>query len=877
MYELFKILLTTQQFIPHGHCYLWQSNLLGLHIVSDSLIALAYYSIPLTLLYFVRQRQDLPFNWIFLLFGTFIITCGTTHLMEIWTLWYPTYWVSGGIKAIAAVVSLYTAWELIYLMPQVLALPSPAQLEAANQELKREISERQQVELVLQEQEAMLRRIGDNLPNGAIYKVIRELDGSDRFYYLSAGIATIMEVSAADALRDAGLLYRQFIPEDIPRLEAAVNASMQHLSIFNIQLRICTPSGQIKWCHFRSSPRQLEDGRVAWDGLVVDVTEPKRTEEIVRKNEALLEESQRVARLGNWEYDLSTGQISWSKGLFELFKRDSQLLAPSYAENLQLYHPEDRKKLAQAVERAISTGESYKLVLRATRTDNVDIYVEGIGYAEFNAHQEVVRLYGTAQDISEQQAVLRERKQAEQALQEKEHFLRSIYDGVGQSIFVVDVVDNDFRYVGFNPAHEELTGLRSNEVQGKTPEQVLPPQLAAIVRKYYQDCLNAGTSITYNECLPFRGQEIWWITNLTPLRDENLSIYRIVGSCINITEQKHAQQMRELQAVITRNMAEGICLVRANDGIIVYANPKFENMFGYDTDELNGLHISIVNYADDQAKAEEVNQAITAAVLEYGEASYEVHNVKKNGTPFWCSATTSMFEHPEYGQVFVAVHQDITEQKQAEEKITASLKEKEVLLKEIHHRVKNNLGIVSSLLQMQCRRTQDPQALEILRDSQNRIASIALVHEKLYRSTDLANIDFAQYIPDLTTHLFDSYNITPNCIKLKIQVNDASLDIETAIPCGLIINELVSNALKYAFTDQSTGEILVSLEQQEQDNLILTIRDNGIGLPQDFDSRNTKTLGIILVQGLVKQLRGEIEINSQQGTEFKITFTKSRA
>ncbi|MBD2496991.1 histidine kinase dimerization/phosphoacceptor domain -containing protein [Nostoc sp. FACHB-280] len=187
------------------------------------------------------------------------------------------------------------------------------------------------------------------------------------------------------------------------------------------------------------------------------------------------------------------------------------------------------------------------------------------------------------------------------------------------------------------------------------------------------------------------------------------------------------------------------------------------------------------------------------------------------------------------------------------------------------------LGIVSSLLQMQCRRTQDPEATAILRDSQNRIASIALVHEKLYRSADLANIDFAQYIPDLTTHLFDSYNVTPNCIKLKIQVNNASLDIETAIPCGLIINELVSNALKYAFPNQSTGEIIVSLEQTDHYNLILIIQDNGVGLPQDFDPKHTKTLGIILVQGLVKQLRGTIEVHSQQGTKFKITFTKSRA
>jgi two-component sensor histidine kinase len=209
------------------------------------------------------------------------------------------------------------------------------------------------------------------------------------------------------------------------------------------------------------------------------------------------------------------------------------------------------------------------------------------------------------------------------------------------------------------------------------------------------------------------------------------------------------------------------------------------------------------------------------------------------------------------------------------EHIEASLREKEVLLKEIHHRVKNNLGIVSSLLQMQCRRTQDSQATAILLDSQNRIASIALVHEKLYRSEDLANINFAQYIPDLVTHLFDSYNMNSSHIKLHFQVEDTSLDIESAIPCGLIVNELVSNALKYAFPNKQTGEILVKLYHNEH-HLILIVQDNGVGLPVDFDKKKTKTLGINLIQGLVKQLRGSIEINSQQGTEFKITLKKGK-
>ncbi|MHC5825881.1 MAG: PAS domain-containing protein, partial [Nostoc sp.] len=252
---------------------------------------------------------------------------------------------------------------LIELIPKALAIPSSTQLEAVNRELEREISNRKQAELALQEREAMLRRIGDNLPNGAIYKLIRELDGSDRFAYISAGIEKLMEVRAEDALTDSSLLYRQFIPEDVPLLLAAVDESLRNLSVFDIQLRIQTPSDRLKWLHFRSSPRQLQDGCVVWDGLVVDVTDLKCAEETLRNSEALLEESQRVARLGNWKFEFANGKITWSKQLFALFNRDPRQGEPNYQENLQLYWAEDAGKLAQAIERAMSTGESYKLIL----------------------------------------------------------------------------------------------------------------------------------------------------------------------------------------------------------------------------------------------------------------------------------------------------------------------------------------------------------------------------------------------------------------------------------------------------------------------------------------------------------------------------------
>jgi PAS domain S-box-containing protein len=158
MNDILTNFLSSNSFIPHGHCYLWKPDLVGLHLVSDSLIAIAYYSIPLTLLYFVRKREDLPFSWIFLLFASFIVACGTTHLLEVWTLWHPMYWLSGTVKAATALVSMVTAYQMIPLMPKVLALPSPAQLEQANQDLQSQIQQRLKVEAELYQSQTQLEQ-----------------------------------------------------------------------------------------------------------------------------------------------------------------------------------------------------------------------------------------------------------------------------------------------------------------------------------------------------------------------------------------------------------------------------------------------------------------------------------------------------------------------------------------------------------------------------------------------------------------------------------------------------------------------------------------------------------------------------------------------
>lgn len=477
MLDLLHPLLDTGIFIPHGHCYLWKPSLVWLHIVSDSLTALAYYSIPAFLIDFAQKRQDLPFRWLFWLFGAFIVCCGTTHLLEVLTLWHPIYWVSGGIKAITALISLTTAVAVFALRPQALALPSPAQLEAANSSLEAEMVERRQAETALRRYERMVSTTTDGM-----------------------------------ALIDRHYTYQ------------VVNQAYQ-----------------------------------------------------------------------NW---------------------------------------------------------------RNQTRDEI------VGH--------------TVKDI------------------------------LGQDLF----------------------------------EQVVQPQLD----------LSLSGQIIYDEM---------WIER-----------------------------------------------------------PDQEPQF---------LSVIYVPYL-------EPDQSISGVVVSV---------------------------------------RDITKLKQAEKQIQKSLKEKEVLLKEIHHRVKNNLQIVYSLLRLQRHKLKDQQAATALLESQNRIETIALIHEKLYCSKDLARIDCSEYIAGLVANLFSTYNINPNQVALETQIDSISLDIDKAIPCGLMINELVSNALKYAFPTSAPGKITVELRREDSENVLLVVRDNGVGMLDTFDLARSKTLGLKLVQNFVIQLKGTLEMACFNGTEFRIAFPGS--
>lgn len=199
------------------------------------------------------------------------------------------------------------------------------------------------------------------------------------------------------------------------------------------------------------------------------------------------------------------------------------------------------------------------------------------------------------------------------------------------------------------------------------------------------------------------------------------------------------------------------------------------------------------------------------------------------------------------------------------------LQDKEMLMKEIHHRVKNNLMVISSLLSLQSRYIKDEESKEIFKESQNRAQSMALIHERLYRSTNMKSIDFADYIRSLTRDLFNTYSTQEDRIDLKMDVEDVEVDIDNAVPLGLIINEIVTNSLKYAFPDETAGTISISFHKQK-DQYLLEVSDDGIGIPEEFEVEKSDSLGMMLINSLTYQIGGELEMERSPGTTFRIKF-----
>ena len=362
--------------------------------------------------------------------------------------------------------------------------------------------------------------------------------------------------------------------------------------------------------------------------------------------------------------------------------------------------------------------------------------------------------------------------------------------------------------------------------------------------------------------------------------------YRIRTKTLRINQdvlrKKVEDRTRELQEKnkelaklsLVASETDNAVMIFDNQLELEWVNTGFVKLSGYTLSEIKKLKGSSLNVLS-------TNQAVLTqleeCIRERKSFIYESEIIHKDGTPRWASSTlTPIINDRGFLQNIVVIDTDITLRKQMEEQIRATLEEKGILLREIHHRVKNNLQIIISLFNLQTSYVQDENAYKALKEGQDRIKSMALIHERFYQSDGLTRLDFDDYVKRLTEHLFQSFRVNKERILLEIKADRISLDIDTAVPCGLIINEIVSNSLKHAFGDDKNGHIRISVTEQEERNYCLVIADDGSGFPHEFTAETADSLGIQLIQALTDQLEGTMNIDTApgKGTTYTINFRR---
>lgn len=453
---------------------------------------------------------------------------------------------------------------------------------------------------------------------------------------------------------------------------------------------------------------------------------------------------------------------------------------------------------------------------------------------------------------------------------------RSLFEDSKDVVFVSTL---DGRFLDINPAGVELFGYdRKEEIlsSGSPQEFFWDPDvrsgLIGILKR--QGFVKDFESVMRKR----NGERIIVLETDTVVRSPDGKITGYRGILRDVTARRESEKaLRDKESQLRQiiDLVPHLIFAKDREGRFLLANEAVASYYGTTADKVTGAFQADMhrNKAELESLLNEDREVIESGTpMEIAERSF----TDSDGRVRILQTTKIPFTFSGIGEPAVlGVSIDITEAKLAEQQIKSSLKEKEVLLKEIHHRVKNNLQVISSLLNLQSGYVKDKRALDMFRDSQNRVRSMALIHEKMYQSKDLARIDFSAYVNNLVTYLFRVFGVDSDEVSFKVSIRGIFLDIDRAIPCGLIINELVSNSLKHAFPGKASGKnIGIGLARaRKKSHYVLTVFDNGVGFPGHLDHKDTKTLGLQLVNTLSEQLNGKLELRRKKDkTEFRVVF-----
>ena len=572
-------------------------------------------------------------------------------------------------------------------------------------------------------------------------------------------------------------------------------------------------------------------------------------------------------------FDLKAKYLFMSPSVKQVLDYEPEdLLGKSF---FDFIHPEDKKVLLPLIKKYVSL-KARKLLTgkESTISETIEFrFKNKIGNYRFM--QSTVNIVGNqllavTRDITE-------RKQAEEALRQEQGRAK-IYLDIAGIIFLALNTKGEITLM--NRKGCEILGYKQEDIVGKNWfDSFLPANIRGEVTVVFKKLMAGEVEpVEYyeNPALTKDGEERIIAWHNTILKDDEGSVVGVLSSGEDITQRKQGENaLRESEERFRRlfeDLGDAVFVTKVGGtdmGNIIEVNPAAEKQTGYTRNELKDMNI-IKDLSI--SKTGELSTNEWEKKLNKGEMVTTVEKKrKKDGTEYWTEVIVTPIEFKGV-KASLSINHDITERQQAEEQIKKSLKEKEILIKEIHHRVKNNLAVLSALLNMQSIHIKDEKAINAFKETQTRIISMSQVHSQLYNSEDFTNIDYKEYVKNLVSNVFYSSQVSKQ-VNLHLELDEVTLPIDKAIPCGLLLNELVTNALKHAFPKNRKGKLCVRLLSLEDNDCKIIVKDDGIGIPKDFNINKSKSLGLKLINLLTQQISGTLEVESKKGTEFRIRLS----
>ena len=681
-----------------------------------------------------------------------------------------------------------------------------------------------------------------------------------------------------------------FHPDDRQRAWDAWQQATQHSERYSLECRLRRADGVYRWWLVRGEPMRGAKGEILkWFGTCTDIEEIKRAETLLHEANALLEQrvAERTAALQETEQRFRLIAENLSEGLM-LFDPQGTIIYQNPASlRIHGYSVQEEGGIAVGdlpvtwkrwddqhrplpfdqwpVSRVLRGEYFQSQVLHALRTDTGLEFDASYNGCPIYDQGRLVLAFITIREITEQ-------RKSEMALRESEAKYRELFDNMTEEVHYWKL-DRDeagqiktWRLVDANPPTlKSWDRTTLDEVKGKTTDEIFGPGAADHYMPVVQKIMTEGVPYVFEDYFP--NLDKYFRFTSVPLRDY------FITTGLDITDIKKAHAALQESESRFRTMANAmpqLAWIARADGFIFWYNQRWYDYTGTAPEEMEGWGWQSVHDASELPKVLVRWQASIAA----GEPFYMTFPLRGADGVFRPFLTRGFPLKDASGRVqqWFGTNTDVSELKQAEEQVKASLAEKEVMLQEIHHRVKNNLQVISSLISLQANGSKDEAVRQVLRDVTYRVRSMAMVHEKLYQSADLAHIDFAEYTRGLLSYLWRAHGAMAAAVRLTFDLEPVSLPTDTAVTCALLLNELAVNALEHAFQGRADGEVTVSLKSGADARTRLCVADNGVGLPKGFDWRQSGSLGLRLVQMLSKQLDSTVEVSSGLGTKFEIVF-----